>query len=91
MMKVHTYLIITCMFLLVPWSNAPISFQEDKSQYSLQQPIRIRPDYVEFNWQQDANDAIDAVQVIGEWDWDNPLELSFDESTDAWTGTIDLD
>ena len=70
MMKVHTYLIITCMFLLMPWSNAPISFQEDKPQYSLQQPIRIRPDYVEFNWQQGANDIIDSVQVIGEWDWD---------------------
>ena len=91
MMKVHTYLIITCMFLLVPWSNAPMSFQEDKPQYSLQQPIRIRPDYVEFNWQQGANDIIDSVQVIGEWDWDIPLELSFDESTNTWTGTIDLD
>ena len=90
MRNVHTYLIITCMFLLVPWSDVPVSFQEDTSQYSTQQPIRIRSAYSEFSWQQGVNDDIDAIQVIGEWDWETPLELSFDESTNTWTESIDL-
>ena len=35
MRSIHIYLIITCMFLFVPWSDSPLSFHDDKP-YNIQ-------------------------------------------------------
>ncbi|MDP6098590.1 MAG: alpha-amylase family glycosyl hydrolase [Candidatus Thalassarchaeaceae archaeon] len=58
---------------------------------SAKSPVRVRDSLTEFSWEPNVGENQPSnVSIIGEWDWGNHTDLSFDVSAGKWTTSIIL-
>jgi len=79
-----------CLLLvaLILFSIIPLMAVDGSSAKS---PVRVRDALTEFSWEPDVGENQPSnVSIIGEWDWGNHTDLSFDVSAGKWTTSIIL-